>query len=154
VHHGKTLPAMPSRVNGSVLNLTVGATVVATYGGCTGNCTALPALVVGQTVAPRISSSGANLQEVENYVLSLPGISPQFATELRSIGDPTSTLPIPIPAAFVHANPVQVAGVQGEAIGDETGVGSLVVWERGGIIYAVGGTLPMSQVESIANSLH
>jgi len=151
---GKILPTMPQRVDGSTIDVAVGATVVATYGACANGCSAIPQLVIGQMVAPRITSTGANLTELEDYVFSLPGVSPQLATELRSIGDPTSTLPIPIPSSFAHADPVTVQGVHGEAIGDDTGIGSLVVWEKDGMVYAVGGTLPLSQVESIANSLH
>ncbi len=152
--HGKTLPPMPARLNGSVTNLTVGAAVVTMYGGCTVKCSTIPPLVIGQTVAPRLTSSRATLTEIEDYVFALPGVSPQLATELRSLGDPTSALPIPIPTAFVHASSVQIQGVKGEEMGDQTGVGSLVVWEKDGIIYAVGGPLPVSQVESIANGLH
>jgi hypothetical protein len=151
---GKVLPAMPSRIDGSTIDVTVGATVVATYGGCGLNCSNLPQLVIGQMAAPHIASTGANLKQLEDYVFSLPGTSQQLATELRSINNPTSTLPIPIPSSFAHADPVSVQGVQGEAIGDNTGVGSLVVWEKDGVVYAVGGTFPLSQVESIANSLH
>jgi anti-sigma factor RsiW len=151
---GKKLPTMPPRVDGSTIDVTVGATVVATYGACSTGCSAIPQLIIGQMVAPRIASTGANLTQLEDYVFSLPGTSQQLATELRSIGDPTSTLPIPIPSSFAHADAVTVQGVHGEAIGDDTGVGSLVVWEKDGVVYAVGGTLPLSQVESIANSLH
>jgi hypothetical protein len=150
---GRALPAMPSRIDGSTIDVTVGATVVATYGGCLSKCSSLPQLVIGQMVAPLVTSTGANLKELEDYVFSLPGTSQQLATELRSINDPTSTLPIPVPSSFAHADPVTVQGVKGEAIGDNTGVGSLVVWEKGGVVYAVGGTLPLSQVESVANSL-
>jgi hypothetical protein len=151
---GMNLPAMPPRVDGSTIDVTVGATVVATYGACATGCSAIPPLVIGQMVAPHITSTGANLTQLEDYVFSLPGVSPQLASELRSIGDPTSTLPIPIPSSSAHADPVTVQGVHGEAIGDDTGIGSLVVWEKDGMVYAVGGTLPLSQVESISNSLH
>ncbi|HEY8687490.1 MAG TPA: hypothetical protein VIO57_17960 [Chloroflexota bacterium] len=150
---GKTLPAMPPRIDGSTIDVTVGATVVTTYGGCVAGCSTLPALVIGQMVAPHVASTGADLKQLEDYVFSLPGTSQQLATELRSINDPTSTLPIPVPSSFAHADPVSIQGVQGEAIGDNTGVGSLVVWEKDGVVYAVGGALPLSQVESIANSL-
>jgi hypothetical protein len=43
--------------------------------------------------------------------------------------------------------------VQGLAIGDETGIGSAIVWTKGGTLYAVGGTLAQSAVLAIANDL-
>jgi hypothetical protein len=54
---------------------------------------------------------------------------------------------------MAHSESVTVQGVQGLAVGDSTGLGSVVVWVKGGIIYGVGGTLPESQVIAIANSL-
>ena len=48
---------------------------------------------------------------------------------------------------------VQVQGVSGLAVGDNTGLGSGVIWERDGMVYAVGGTLPQDQVLKIANAL-
>jgi hypothetical protein len=113
----------------------------------------MPALVIGQMVAPKVSSTGATVKELEDYVLSLPGVSPNLATALRSIDDPTSTLPIPIPVDMAHADKITVAGAPGLAIGDSTGLGSAVIWEKGGIIYGVGGPLPESQVIDIASSL-
>jgi hypothetical protein len=49
---------------------------------------------------------------------------------------------------------VTVQGVQGLAVGDSTGLGSVVIWEKDGIIYGVGGPLTEDQVLDIANSLH
>ena len=147
------LPIMPANVDGSTIDVTVGTSVVATYGGCLSGCSTIPQLLIGQMVAPRITSTGAGLNSILNYALNLPGVTPQLATELRTVGDPTSTLPIPVPLSFAHADAVTVQGVHGEAIGDSTGIGSLVVWEKNGVVYAVGGTLPIGQVESIANAL-
>jgi hypothetical protein len=104
--------------------------------------------------APKLSSTGVSVTEIENYVLRLPGVSPQLASAIRSIGDLTTTLPIPIPVDLASSQPVTVQGAQGLAVGDSTGVGSLVVWEKNGIVYGVGGTLAESEVLNIANSLH
>jgi len=40
------------------------------------------------------------------------------------------------------------------AIGDQTGAGSVVIWEKNGMIYGVGGPLKESDVLAAANSLH
>jgi hypothetical protein len=49
---------------------------------------------------------------------------------------------------------VRVAGVDGFVIGDSTGIGSIVVWQRDGIVHAVAGALTEDEVLSVADSLH
>lgn len=147
---GKPMPAMPRRIDGSTLQLKTGTAVIALYGAQSD----IPALVVGQMKAPRVSSTGVTVKELEDYVLSQPGVSPQLASAIRSVGDPTTTLPLPIPMNMATAQQVQVHGVQGLAVGDSTGIGSVVVWEKDGVIYGVGGTLKESDVLDVANGLH
>jgi hypothetical protein len=148
---GKPLPRMPAGLDGSTLQVTTGMAVVAVYGNAAGD--ALPALVVGQMKAPTISITRVSVKVMENYILSLPGVTPRLASAIRSIGDPTKTLPLPIPIDLAQAQTVQVQGVQATAVGDATGVGSVVVWEKNGIIYGVGGTQPEDQILAVANSL-
>lgn len=149
---GKSLPSIPAGINGSTLKVTTGAAVLARYGKTSEG--AIPALLIGQMVAPTVSSTGVTVKELEDYVLSLPGVSPALATALRSINDPTSTLPIPIPVDKAHAEQVTIQGASGLTIGDATGLGSAVIWEKDGIIYGVGGPLPQNEVIDIARSLH
>jgi hypothetical protein len=148
--HGRTLPAMPANIDGSTLRLTVRPAVIAWYGGQQ----TLPSLVIGQMKAPTITSNRVSIKQIEDYVLSLPGVSPQLASQLRSIQDPTSTLPIPVPIDLATSQTVQVQGVQGVAIGDNTGVGSVVFWAKDGVMYGVGGTMTQDQAIAVANSLH
>jgi hypothetical protein len=154
----KPLPPMPAGLDGSILRVSLGPVVVATYGNndsAVGNeFHNLPALVIGQAVAPKVTSTGATAKQIEDYLLSLPGIPADVAAEIRAIGDPSSTLPIPIPIDRVNSQQVQVQGVNGLALGDNTGIFSVVLWQKNGMVYAVGGTLTQDQVLSIANSLH
>jgi len=146
---GKPAPPMPARINGSTLQVTLGAAVAAIYG--SGD---LPDLVVGQMAAPKIMSTGVTVKELEDYVLSLPDVPSTLITQLRGLGDPTTTLPLPIPVDMAHSEKVSVQGVEGVAIGDQTGAGSVVIWEKNGTIYGVGGPLKESDVLATANSLH
>ncbi len=176
---GRPLPPMPATLDGSTLQMTVGPAVVTTYGGdmtralgaarglrghnpvriakhaVAAEATSgdLPSLAVIQAAAPRLTSTGASVQDIESYLLEQPGISPQLAAEIRSINDPSATLPLPIPVDKATAQAVQVDGVSGWAIGDNTGIGSAVVWVRDHQVYAVAGTLPEDQVVAVANSL-
>lgn len=144
---GKTLPAMPAGLDGTTVTAGLGPVVMTTWGGKERR------LVLMQGVAPIVRSSGATLADLEGYLLSLPSITPELADQIRAIGDPSTTLPVPIMAVKQSAHPVDVNGASGLAIGDNTGLGSGVVWERDGKIYAVFGTLSEDQVMSVATGL-
>jgi hypothetical protein len=143
-----TAPAMPAQVDGTTLQLTVGPAVVATFG----DQRALHAYerkhVKGY--GPSASPSGAMPPAL---VVAQRGVPARVAAQIKAISDPASTLPLPIPVNRANADSVRVQGVDGLAIGDNTGVGSGVVWQKDGIVYAVAGSLPMTQILDIANSL-
>jgi hypothetical protein len=113
----------------------------------------LPPLVIVQAPVPSVTSTGATVAQIEDYLLRQPGISPTLAAEIRSIGDPETTMPIPIPIDKEFGERVSVQGVSGLGIGDNTGVGGVVVWQRGGIIFAVAGQLRQRDILAIAESL-
>jgi hypothetical protein len=151
----ETIPAMPANIDGSTLDVTVGTTVVTEYGGAAsgGTDAGIPDLLIGQMRAPKVTSTGVSVKELEDYVLSLPEVPSDLAGQIRSIGDPAATLPVPIPVDLVNAQGVNVQGVRGVEVGDNTGLGSGVIWEKDGIIYAVGGPMTETQALQIANSL-
>jgi len=147
---GTQLPAMPSNIDGSSVQLTTGNAVVALYGG-TEN--APPSLLIGQGFAPTATSTGASAKELQQYLLSLPGFPEDLAKALKAIGDPTTTWPIPVPVGKVNSRTVTVQGVSGTAFSDDGGFMTGVVWLKGGMIYGVGGPLTESDVLRTASSL-
>jgi hypothetical protein len=157
---GKPLPTMPSGMDGSTLTVTVGPAVVEIFGNLnTGAATDitqinLPQLIVGESTAPVVTSSHVTTQDLENYLLAQPGVSPALAAAIRAIKDPSTTLPIPIPAEFATSNAVQVQGISGLALGDNTGLGAAVVWIKNDLVYGVAGTLKQDQILDVANHLH
>ena len=110
-------------------------------------------LAVVQAPVPTVTSSGATLQALADWFAAQPGVSKHLVAQIKAIGDPTQTLPIPIRFDKQTAAKITVDGVQGLAIGDETGIGSAIVWTKDGKLYAVGGTLTQSQVLALADSL-
>jgi anti-sigma factor RsiW len=110
-------------------------------------------LAIVQAPVPTIASSGPPLHTLVDWFVRQPGVPPHLAAQVRAIGDPAQTLPIPIRFDEQTATRVAVDGVRGLAIGDETGIGSTVVWTKGGVLYAVGGTLAQSALLTIANDL-
>jgi hypothetical protein len=155
----RTAPPLPANIDGSKLFITGGPAVVQLWGapvGATGGTGAypdIPTLVVGQAKAPTVSSDGVTVDQLRAYLLSQPGISPQLAAAIRAIGDPSSTLPVPVPAELAISHPVTVQGVQGLFVGDNTGIASAVIWQKDGMMFEVIGSLNESQALSIANSM-
>ena len=156
---GKTLPRMPAGMDGSTLTVTVGPAVVEIYGNLNAGAASdasqltLPQLVVGESSTPVVTSSGVTTRQLEEYLLSLPGVSPKLAAAIRAIKDPSTTLPIPIPIEYATSSSVTVQGVGGVAVGDNTGLGAGVIWIKSGLVYGVAGTLKKDAILAIANGL-
>lgn len=155
----RTAPPLPANIDGSKLFITGGPAVVQIWGapagatGASGAYPDVPTLVVGQAKAPTVSSDGITVDELRAYLLSQPGISPQLAAAIRAIGDPSSTLPVPVPAELAISHPVTVQGVQGLYVGDNTGIASAVIWQKDGMMFEVIGSFTESQALSVANSM-
>jgi hypothetical protein len=158
---GRTPPPMPANIDGSRLFITGGPVVVQYFGegtaptSATGNPFAgMPRLVIAQGKGPIVQSDGVTVEQLQQYLLAQPGITPQLAAQIRAIKDPSSTLPIPIPVDMATSKNVTVQGQPGVFIGDSTGMGSAVIWQKDGIVFGVAGTLTESQILAVANSLH
>jgi hypothetical protein len=156
---GKTIPKMPAGMDGSTLTLIMGPALLVVYGDLPKGDSSqssqftLPQLIVAESNAPSVSSTGVTVKQLEDYLLAQPGISPQLAADIRAIGDPTTTLPIPVPVQFATSAKVTVQGVQGVALGDNTGVGAAVIWIKNGHVFFVGGSLKQSEAVTVANGL-
>ena len=146
----RTLPPMPASIDGSTLTFTGGPAIVVTYG----SGQDAPAIVAGVAKTPTVGSDRASIAQIQAYLLAQPGISPELAAQIRNINDPASTLPVPIPVGQATTKRVTVHGVTtGLFVGDSTGIGSGVIWQQNGLVYAVGGTLTESETLAVANSL-
>ena len=149
---GRTAPPMPAKLDGSTLVLNGGPALFVTYG-ASAQAARGDMLFIGVARAPSVSSDGASVADIQAYLLSQPAVSPALAAQIRAIGDPASTLPIPVPLGQAAATAVSVHGTNGLFIGDSTGLGSGVLWQQGGLVYIVGGSLTQAQVIAVANSL-
>lgn len=113
----------------------------------------LPDLMIVQMKSPVLSSNGPSVADFRDALLTLPNLSPALKAEIEAIGDPSATLPLPIPVDMATSEEVDVNGVTGLAIGDNTGFGSGVVWQSGGVVRAVAGPLTQDEVLEIARSM-
>jgi hypothetical protein len=150
---GVKVSAMPSSIDGSTLIVNGGPALVEVWGlGGTTETMNVPTLVIAQTRVPTVDSTGASAAQLEDYLLSQPGVPPELAAQVKAIKDPTTTLPIPIPKGLATTESTQVNGTPAVLIKAILGAG--VVWVKNGVIYAVGGQLTPDQVLAIATSLH
>lgn len=169
---------LPASFNGSSLFLEAGPITIQTFGGpsdaagdraaveqaakaaaapdhadLAGLLSSLPDLMIVQMKAPVLSSNGPSVADFRDVLLTLPNLSPALKAQIEAIGDPSTTLPLPIPVDMASSEEVDINGVTGLAIGDNTGVGSGVVWQTGGVVRAVAGPLAQDKVLAIARSM-
>lgn len=152
-HRVKVSP-MPAAIDHSTLYVNAGPALLEVWGASANPSSggSAPTLVIAQTRVPTVESSGASTKQLEDYLLSQPGVPPDLAAQVRAIKDPSTTLPIPIPAGLATTKSIPINGVQGLLI--DAGIASGVVWEKGNVIYAVAGQLTPDQVIALASSLH
>lgn len=122
--------------------------------GLLGSLSSIPQLAIVQMRAPALYSNGPTVQQYEDALLSMPGVPASLAAQIRSLGNLSSTLPIPIPTSLASSYSADINGAPGLVIGDTTGIASAVIWQKGGMLYAVVGSLTDHQVVDIARSLH
>jgi hypothetical protein len=159
---GRTPPPMPANIDGSKLFISGGPAVVQYFDDGIAPAPSTPAnpmaglpkLIIAQGKGPTVQSDGVTVEQLQQYLLAQPGISPALAAQIRAIKDPSSTLPIPIPVDMASSKPVKVQDVQGVFVGDSTGLGSAVIWSKDGMVFGVAGTLSEEEILAVANSLH
>jgi hypothetical protein len=161
---GKTLPALPAGMEGAKLTVTVGPAVAEIFGnmkppadGSDASQLNLPQLVVAESSAPVATSTQVTVKQLEDYLLAQPGISAQLKAAIKAIGDPSTTLPIPVPVEYATSSKITVqtasGSVNGVALGDNTGVGAGVIFVNHGVVYVVIGSIKLQDAREIANHL-
>lgn len=173
---GKPLPSLPARLDGAVLRLDGGPLVVEAigsqsmpllrgsdaaspgaepaHGSLFGDLGTLPQVLIVQMKAPTLFSSGPTVAEYEDALLSMPGMPASLAAQIRALGNPSSTLPIPIPTSLASSHTADINGAPGLVVGDTTGIASAVIWQSHGLLFGVAGSLTDHQVVDIARSMH
>jgi hypothetical protein len=138
-----------SGVAGSSLVVTGGPAIVVQYGSASHS--GMTTLVIGVLQRPVATATGATAGDLENFLLSRPGLPASLVNEIRLLG--TDSLPVPVPRG-VPSRHVQVDGAPGVLITAPSGAGSGVVWEgRDGIVRGVAGLVGSSDVLNVAHQL-
>jgi hypothetical protein len=111
-------------------------------------------LVVGQAgMVTAGAEGGVTLEELREFLLGLPGLSPETVRQLRAIDDWQTTLPVPIPVEQIDWERVTIAGSPGLLLNDNTGLGSAAIWQRDGRIFGIAGAMMARELQRVAESL-
>jgi hypothetical protein len=146
---GGTLPDLPQALDGAVLRLRAGPAVVRLWQQGSG----IPTLVIAEIGAPVAESSGVPLAVFRDTLLSLPGMPPALADQLRTVTSDGTTLPIPVPRDQFTTSATEVGGTPATLLQSKDGTLSGVVWVSDGVVRIVAGPLSSSEVVSVANEL-
>ena len=146
---GRTLPPPPPGLDGSQVRLVAGPGVAAIWRQQSG----VPSLFVGRAVAPKAFSSGVPFETVRDYLLSLPGLPDNVASQLRTFTGDGSTLPLPVPADRMTTTSALVGGVQATVLTSRDRLFAAVVWVDDGMVTVVVGSLDPGEVVAIAREL-
>jgi hypothetical protein len=146
---GRTPVPSPGGLDGSRFRLSAGPGVAAVWSSGQG----LPALAVGRAGAPTAVSSGVPFETARDYLLSLPGLPPEVAAQLRAFSGTGTTLPLPVPADTVTSSTTDVAGVPATLLTTRDGSMAGVVWVDDGVVTAVAGSLSADEVLTVARRL-
>jgi hypothetical protein len=139
-------------IAGSTLEITGGPGILVQYGGRSG-LAGMPTLAIAVMERPAASSTGATASELESFLLSRGGLPSGLAQELRLLGNPGTTLPVPVPSGM-SAQRTEIGGAPGVVISGPADAVSGVIWEsHDGVVHGVGGLLDSGDVLSVARQI-
>jgi hypothetical protein len=143
---GRRLPPMPAEINDASIRVTSGPGMVADFKRADGQM-----FTIVELHAPIVSSTGASMAEIEKYLASMPGVPGDVSSQLESLTSPSTMFPVPLNVRSNAVSTVYVRGAKALAVGDETGLGSGILWQSQGIIYAISGAIDISEAIKLAN---
>jgi hypothetical protein len=146
---GEPFPPPPPGLDGSRFRLSAGPGLAMVWSEARG----VPAMVVARAGAPTAESSGIPFETARDYLLTLPSLSDDVASQLRRFSGDGTTLPLPVPADEVTSSEAEVGGTPATVLTSRDGVMAAVVWVRDGIVNVVGGSLSADEVLSVARGL-
>ena len=170
VQTGQSSVSIPAQLDGATYTITLAPGVIINYGnhclrqdqstsGSSSNiatlgCRGGKPFYIGEIPSPVIQATGkASLEDLLNFVLSLPKLSPGARLLLQDVNLNSGVVPLPIPPQ-IQAQQVRIHGVQGVLMTDPSLLLGAVIWQNRGIIYvAAGATSDSGQLLDSANSL-
>jgi hypothetical protein len=146
---GQTLPPPPPGLDGSRFRLAAGPGFAAVWS----QGRPVPALVVARAVAPTAYSSGVPFETARDYLLSLPVLPENVASQLRSFSGDGTTLPLFMPVEKLTSSAADVNGIPATVLASRDGVMAAVVWVDDGVVTAVAGSSSADEMLAAARGL-
>lgn len=146
---GQALPPPPPGIDGSQFRLSAGPGLAAVWSQGRGR----PALVVARAVAPTAYSAGVPFATAVDYLLSLPGLPREVASQLRGFSAGATTLPLPVNAKYLTSSTSDIGGAPATVLNSRDGAIAAVVWVHDGLVNAVAGSLSTDEVLSVARGV-
>jgi hypothetical protein len=141
---------VPDKFDGATLVVSIPSAVLLQYG----NTSSKEALIIGQAGELVVDVEGkVSLDEMRDFLLSLPGLPQPVVNQLRQIKSWNQTLPIPVPVDQINWKSTDFNGHQGLLLNDNSGVGSAAIWYENRHMYGVAGSLRADRLKAIAESL-
>jgi anti-sigma factor RsiW len=141
---------LPDKFNGASLIVSTPAAAMLEY-----TSGSHQTLIIGQAGEIVVETSGqVTLEEMRDFLLSLPGLPPETVQQLRLIRSWGDTLPIPIPKDRINWQHATFKNRhQGLLLNDNTGIGSAAIWQADGHLYGLAGSLRATELKRVADSL-
>jgi hypothetical protein len=146
---GETLPPPPPGLDGSQFRLNAGPGLALAWS----EGRPVPAMVVGRAMAPTAYSSGIPFETARDYLLSLPVLPDNVASQLRGFSGDGTTLPLFMAVENMTSAPADVNGSPGTVLTSRDGTLAGVVWVDDGAVTVVAGSLSSDEVLSVARDL-
>lgn len=146
---GHTLPPPPPGLDGSRFRLVAGPGIMAVWSKGRG----VPTMIMARAVAPTVHSDGVPFLTARDYLLSLPMLPADIASQLRGFSGDGTTLPLLVPQDHVTGATADVNGAPATVLTSRKGVMGGVVWVADGVVTALAGSLGSDELLSVARDL-
>ncbi len=159
---GATDVKLPDNLDGATITMQMPARVQVLYlekGGVERSADGMPRPLVGQrflyvgaTTSPTLSvPDGLDVGAIRSELLKVPGLPPDLVSQLKAIQDWQSTVVVPVVKGT--SRDVTVQGEKGLLVVEPDGKGTSLIWMKGGVIYALSGSVSEAEILAAANSM-
>ncbi len=142
---------LPTSLHGATLVLNIPASVTLTWG------SGSSALALTQMGQPTLSvPAEVDLGALHDLVLSdsrIAALEPDAVAQLLAIADWQDTIPVPIPAGMATSSVIRVGGGDALAVHEVRTGRTLLLWQRGGNLFALAGHFDADTLGAVASSI-